>query len=152
MVRYWKRNLRRKGRGRRRRGSRGRKARLLITGETRLHAYVFRAVTPTISAACEAREREREREKKKREEKGITRTSRRGWRAVPCDIHVSRLFMTRGTSGRTRTTPLRNATRASNAYIIYRRKEKKRAGVEWKKIETTPWTRDGLSASCALCL
>lgn len=90
-------------------------------------------------------------ERKKKEKKRITRTSRRGWRAVPCDIHVSRLFMTRGTSGRTRTTPLRNATRASNAYIIYR-EEKKRAGVKWKKIETTPWTRDGLSPSCALCL
>ena len=64
--------MRRKGRGRRRRGSRGRKARLLITGETRLHAYVFRAVTPTISAACEAREREREREEKKRRKGNYT--------------------------------------------------------------------------------
>lgn len=38
--------------------------------------------------------------------------------------------MIRGTSGRTRTTPLRNATRASNAYIIYRGEEKGGGGVE----------------------
>lgn len=82
---------------------------------TRVYARTSRRIpsprlgTPTILAACEAKKR------------GITRTRQVGVASrtmLPCDIHVSRLFMTRGTSGRTRTTVLRNATRAPNTYII----------------------------------
>lgn len=46
---------------------------------------------------------------------------------LPCDIHVSILFMTGGTSGRTRTTALRNATRAPNTYIMRGKEKSERA-------------------------
>lgn len=136
------------------------KSEVLITTETRVYTHVRRRVLvcaplhpPQFSAPpCEA----------KKERKLHVRESARGGRraAKPwllCDIHVSRLFMTGGTTGRTRTTPPRNATRAPNTYII---RGKKRASrrvasrdrhprssreVQWKKkkkkekkIGTTP--------------
>lgn len=82
------------------------------------------------------------------EKKEITRTrsagvaSREPW--VPCDIHVSRLFMTGGTSGRTRvqrgneTQPVR----LTRTLYAGERKRESCAEVELgrgeKKIETTP--------------
>lgn len=61
---------------------------------------------------------------------------------MPCDIHVSRLFMTGGTSGRTRvqrgneTQPVR-LTRT--LYAGERKERASRGGGAGKKIETTPW-------------
>lgn len=58
----------------------------------------------------------RTRQEQERGEKEMRVLTRAGVVALSRDINVSRLFMIRGTSGRTRA--LGNATRAPNAYII----------------------------------